>query len=115
MAYETTAKAIRNRGGVIVNVGNGGAQTLLHNHDRRAWNSGVYGWNFDVYEVYGITICTGYRNIPGRCFFDLLKEYEDAAQKVIRDFDIPYEERVERVENLLVSFCEVVKSEWKEA
>lgn len=38
---------------------------LLNNHSPIAYTCGVYGWNFDVYEVYGVTICTGYRNMPG--------------------------------------------------
>lgn len=40
-------------------------QALLRNHEPVAYTSGIYGWNFDVYEVYGLTICTGYRNMPG--------------------------------------------------
>lgn len=56
-------------------------QNLLHNHSPIAYTIGVYGWNFDVYDVYGLTICTGYRGMPGKdddlfnwCFADKFGE-----------------------------------------
>lgn len=41
-------------------------QNLLSNHEPGAYTCGVYGWNFDVYGVYGVTLCTGYRRMPGK-------------------------------------------------
>lgn len=31
----------------------------------RGYSCGVYGWNYDVYDVGGVAVCTGYRDMPG--------------------------------------------------
>lgn len=80
-------------------------QQLLKNHEPIAYNSGVYGWNFDVYNVYGVTICTGYRNLPGdHC--EGIEEYEKKAD-AIWSCDDPrgLEEKSAAVEALLKEFC----------
>ena len=44
----------------------------------RAYNAGIYGWNWDLYdnEDQTIAICTGYRNMPGkRIPENILNEY----------------------------------------
>ena len=79
---------------------------LLTNHSPIAYTTGVYGWNFDVYDVYGLTICTGYRGMPGE---DLkqVREYEKKASSIMAEYERPYEERTEEVENLLKEFCKL--------
>lgn len=56
----------------------------LHFTTRDGYNSGVYGWNNDIYfiRVYGevVAITTGYRNTRGyRIPGELLKKYEALA------------------------------------
>lgn len=66
--YRTTAKAIRDamRAGVpTVALGYCELQRLLSCADPEAYTAGVYGWNFDVYRLGGLTICTGYRGMIG--------------------------------------------------
>ena len=58
MKYKTTAKAIKNWCVNVKCAGYCDLQHLLSNHEPTAYTCGVYGWNFDVYEVYGVTICT---------------------------------------------------------
>jgi hypothetical protein len=104
MKYKTTAKAIRNAGGNIVSIGYCDAAHLLHNHSANAYTCGVYGWNFDVYEVYSVTICTGYRGMVGRTANNV-SAYNKRAREILEDYSTPYEERRDRVEKLLIEFC----------
>jgi hypothetical protein len=103
MKYKTTAKAIRQAGGKIISIGYCDAYHLLSNHQPVAYTSGVYGWNFDVYEVNGITICTGYRGMPGKTPNNL-DEYERKARAIYEDYTTPYEERKTKIEQLLNEF-----------
>ena len=56
MKYKTTAKALRDGACNLRSAGYCDLQYLLTNHSPVAYTCGVYGWNFDVYEVYGLTI-----------------------------------------------------------
>lgn len=66
MKYRTTRKAVVAGSPRLVSVGYAELHTLLRGHSPIAYTCGKYGWNFDVYEVNGLTICTGYRGMPGR-------------------------------------------------
>lgn len=104
MKYKTTRKAVVNGSANIIRAGYCSLQTLLSNHEPVAYTCGAYGWNFDVYEVYGVTICTGYRGMPGRSAYGAIL-YEEQAQKVAGDLYKSYDERREEIEELLMSFC----------
>ena len=83
-------------------------QYLLRGVEPKAYNSGTYGWNFDMYEVYGLTICTGYRNMPGKRL-EHIKEYESQAREIWSDYSLPYETQSAKVNELLKEFCELNK------
>lgn len=104
MKYKTTRKAVVNGSSNIIRAGYCSLATLLTNHKPVAYTCGVYGWNFDVYEVYGVTICTGYRGMPGRSAYGTTL-YEELAQKVAGDRSKSWDERREEVEELLRRFC----------
>lgn len=58
-------------------------QSLLSNESPVAYTSGHYGWNFDVYDIDGIAIATGYRGMPSKnsnASYKLIREYEDKSQ-----------------------------------
>ena len=80
--------------------------THLDVYKRQAYTCGVYGWNFDVFEVYGVTICTGYRNMPGKRL-DGVAEYEQKAREIWGNYSMPYEEQKEKTEILLQEFCKL--------
>ena len=106
MKYKTTAKALR---GGACNLRSAGYCDLCHlltNHSPVAYTCGVYGWNFDVYEVYGLTICTGYRGMPGKRL-EGIAEAEGKAMDILawENEDLTYEEKREAVEELLHEFC----------
>ena len=103
MKYRTTAKAIRNGGGNVISIGYCDAWHLLSNHNAIAYTCGIYGWNFDVYEINDITICTGYRGMPGRTANNV-REYEQKARKIYEDWNTPHEERKQAIEKLLDEF-----------
>lgn len=104
MKYKTTRKAVVNGASRLVCAGYCDLCTLLRNHAPIAYTCGVYGWNFDVYEVYGLTLCTGYRNMPGPRAHGI-REYESAARSIMADPNLAWQERDNRVEKLLREFC----------
>lgn len=108
MKFKTTAKAIRNSYGKKLAISYCGAYFLLWNHAPVAYTCGVYGWNFDVYTVNGVTICTGYRGMVGATpDWEILEKYEHAAREVVES-SLPYEERQAKVEALLEEFLSLV-------
>lgn len=107
MKYKTTRKAIVNGSVNVRSAGYCDLHWLLSNHSPVAYTCGVYGWNFDVFEVYGVTICTGYRNMLGTRLAGI-REYEEKARNILSwDNKIPYEEKREQVEKLLQEFCKL--------
>lgn len=102
MKCKTTRKAIVAGSPHLVSAGYCDLQTLLRYHSPVAYTCGVYGWNFDVYEVHGLTICTGYRNMPGRRANNIGK-YEQAARDALERLD--YTDARDKIEQLLAEFC----------
>lgn len=106
MKFKTTRKEILRNGGKILSIGYCDAYHLLRYHDPVAYTCGIYGWDFDVYFIHGLTICTGYRNIPGERP-ERLKEFEEKAKEIVKDYSIKYDEAREKVEILLKEFCKI--------
>lgn len=102
MKYKTTRKAVVAGSPRLVSVGYCDLQTLLRYHSPVAYTCGVYGWNFDVYEIHGLTICTGYRGMPGRRANNAEK-YEQAAWDAVKRLD--WREAETEIERLLSEFC----------
>lgn len=106
MKYKTTAKALRKGACNLRSAGYCDMYYLLTNHDPVAYTCGVYGWNFDVYQVYGLTICTGYRGMPGERLEGIAEAERKAKDILARENkDMTYEEKREAVEKLLREFC----------
>ena len=86
MRFKTTTKKINENytQNYILSIGYCDLQTLLKYESPRAYTSGVYGWNYDLYDIDGIAICTGYRGMPSGKSFDysLVRKYETKAQKI---------------------------------
>lgn len=106
MKYKTTAKAIREGAMNPRSAGYCDLSYLLTNHSPVAYTCGVYGWNFDVYEVYGLTICTGYRGMVGKRL-EGIAEAEAKAEKIYENYDnnISWDEKREAIEEVLKAFC----------
>lgn len=83
MKFKTTAKAIRNGYHKIISVGYCDLQSLLCYESPIAYSCGVYGWNFDVYDINGVAIATGYRGMPSKntnAPYSLIREYDEKAE-----------------------------------
>lgn len=110
MKFKTTAKAIRAAMTYekTISINYCGMQHLLWNHAPIAYTCGIYGWNFDVYRVHGVTICTGYRGMPGiDPDYTTLRNYEREAERIVHDSGLSWEEKEQKTEALLKSFCEI--------
>lgn len=108
MKYKTTIRAIRENACNPRSAGYCDLQFLLRNHNANAYTCGMYGWNFDIYEIYGVTICTGYRGMVGpRC--EGIAEYEEKAAKILswENKEMTYDEKRDAVEKLLHEFCKL--------
>ncbi len=100
MKYLTTAKAIKNGYYRIIDVGYCELQSLLSYKSPVSYAKGYYGWNFDVYDIDGVAIATGYRNMPSKnskADYQLIKEYEDKSQgKTAEEKDALIKEFIEK-------------------
>ncbi len=68
--------------GNVYSIGYCKAQYLLMFTHKVGYNSGIYGFNYDVYMVGDDTIITGYRPFKAKKIsHELLKEYEERARK----------------------------------
>lgn len=86
MNFKTTTQRIKENYGqnYILSIGYCDLQMLLKYESPKAFTSGIYGWNYDLYDIEGVAICTGYRGMPsGKSFdYDLVRKYETKAQKI---------------------------------
>lgn len=103
---KTTRKAVLAGSKNVKSAGYCELSALLRNHDPIAYTCGVYGWNFDVFEVYGVTICTGSRSMPGEKL-EGVEEYEEKARALWKDKAIPFETRQKEIESLLRELCKL--------
>lgn len=83
MKYKTTAKDLKAGYHYIIEVGYCDLQSLLNYERPIAYSSGIYGWNFDVYDINGVAIVTGYRGMPSKnskASYDFIHEYEKRSE-----------------------------------
>lgn len=109
MKFKTTRKAVKENSGIILKVGYYDLQSLLYFRDADAYTCGVYGWNSDVYDFGKVVIVTGYRPFGNYSNYDLVREYDEKAYKIARDYkNIDWETRSEAVNKLLDEFVNKV-------
>lgn len=106
-----TSKALKTRFSYELNkkkvfaIGYCTLQSLLYFYSPDFYTAGVYGWNYDCYIIDGYVINTGYREMFGYSVdYDLSREYDLKAEKIIYDFSISYEKQKELVNNLLMEY-----------
>lgn len=107
MKFKTTKKEINNNFGIVLNISYCGAQNLLAFQNPIAYTTGTYGWNADIYTTFdfaGTAIVTGYRPFGTKVDYDTLKKFEDAAEKINHDYDLDYDTRKRRINDLLTDF-----------
>ena len=84
MKYQTTTKAIKNNyGKYIFSLGYCELQELFNKYNAQAYTAGVYGWNYDIHDLDGIAICTGYRPITSKWMpADIVKKYKKRVAQI---------------------------------
>lgn len=86
-----------------------GAQSLLSTLEPFGYNAGVYGWNYDAYNMgNGICITTGYRPIGEHVDVDKLRLYEQSAERILYDHNTEWKARQEALNALLNTFVQEV-------
>ena len=75
----------------------------------RYYNSGVYGWNNDMYVIHGIIITTGYRNLRGEEIPpEIIEKYSEKAVAIKERY--PFFSTWEETYNLLyANFADMAK------
>lgn len=91
-------------------------QYLLHYCSPIAYNSGVYGWNYDVYtfEQYStnIAICEGYRGYPGIPIdYNIYIKYEAKAKEIIYG-DSPCQLQKANLNHLIRDFLDEIEEKY---
>lgn len=105
MKFKTT-KQIKQNYYNIISVGYCDTQHLLQFESPVAYNSGIYGWNYDLYEINGVALITGYRPFnTKRPDYNIIKEYEDKARKIYCSY-LDFEEKKSQIKSLLNEFIE---------
>lgn len=97
-----------------VAVGYGDLQYLLHYCSPIAYNSGIYGWNYDVYtfgQYYtNIAICTGYRGMPGKNLYETgisCREWDQKAHDIMSKYQwYDSDKEKKELEKLLKEFLD---------
>lgn len=67
-----------------------------------AYTCGVYGWNFDAYEVSGVLLCSGYRGMIGPRL-EIATKYEEKARKLDL-LHISWEEKKQKAQRIWRAF-----------
>lgn len=107
MKFKLTNKQVKQQFTNIKYAGYCDLSFLLNNVEPIAYTCGVYGWNYDIYVVNGLTICTGYRNMPGERL-EKVREYNEKARKILSwENPQPYDKKRKAIDKLLKKFCEI--------
>lgn len=111
--YRTTKKEMKESYDKIICASYCSIQNLLRFQEPFAYSTRAEGWACDYYDVDGILISTGYAPLDkkGRTksTYDICRKYDEAAEKIIYDYSLSYEEQKEKVNNLLMKYIEEVR------
>lgn len=89
MKFKATRKALESSSADVIRIGYCDAQHLLHYCTPVAYNAGVYGWNFDAYQIGNTIIATGYRNLPGRDPRVDVGDFDYKARCILNNWNYP--------------------------
>ena len=101
MKIQTSIKKLKEYYGTgdALAVGYCDAWHLLRGVNAFAYNAGVYGWNFDAFEVNGKLITTGYRGMFGRRA-RFVSDFEKKARAIFENWNIKHETKQKRLAKL---------------
>ncbi len=110
MKLRTTKKEIKQNSGKIIKIGYCNAQTLLGYESAFAYTAGSNGWGADYYDIDGVIISTGYDPIGDEFNHEILRKYEQQADKIRQNYRLKYETKVKKITALLKLFLKELQS-----
>lgn len=113
MKIKVSKKEIKDNFNNIITIGYCDAWYLLAYKDADFYSCGVYGWSCDYYKInYNTIISTGYAPIDSIRNYELTRKYNEKARKIYNNYDLKYEQKKKRIDNLLNKYIiEILKSE----
>ena len=108
MKFKVTKKEMKDGYNTIISIGYCNAQNLLRYKNPIAYSAGVYGWACDYYDVDGVLISTGYAPIGQRPDYNIIRKYNNQAEKINHNYNLSYEEQENQVNELLNEFIQEV-------
>ena len=109
---KTTIKSIKNAyaPNYLFSTGYCALQTLFHYEEPKAYTCGTYGWNFDLYDIEGVGITTGYRGMQGNYIpHELSEKYENQASKIVYGNEVAWENKRAMLKELQIQFVRELK------
>lgn len=103
-----TVKEVKRTHVRVFQFGYGELHNLLSFRKPYAYTAGVYGWNADVYSYANTALMVGYRPTGEKVNPAIYKPFETMAGLVIADNNLNLDEKIEKVDNLLEKFMEVL-------
>lgn len=109
MKFRITRKEIKNNYKYIIEVGYCDLCTLLRYKNAVAFNSGTYGWNYDVFDCGGgVAIVTGYRPFGNiRPKYTIIDDFEHKAFETMKTTK-DYEDLKAKLDDLIQEFIKAV-------
>lgn len=104
MKFKATRKDILAGYPITFSVSYCACQHLFWDLEPVAYTSGIYGWNCDIYDLNGVAIATGYRPFGKSVDYEIILQYESAAQLVCNDRALDFETRREKLADLRRDF-----------
>lgn len=104
MKFKVTKKEMRQSGRDILKIGYCNAQFLLRGFDPVAYSERREGWACDYYQINNTIISTGYDPIGCKVDYNLVREYDEKAAAIWRDYSRTYEDQEAAVDTLLNEF-----------
>lgn len=102
---KVTQKEIKNGWENVIRIGYCEAQYLLRFKTPKFYSCGAYGWKCDYYIVDNNTIIsTGYAPVGNITNYELTKNYEQKARKILENNSLSYDEKEIQVNKLLNEF-----------
>ena len=108
MKARVTAKDLRSMfKGKAITLGTQEPYYLLRYHNPDFYTCGIYGWNFDAYDIDGVLIMWGDRGTFGKLAdYDRIRFYEDKAKEICGELykTQTQEQVIQRLNGLIKDF-----------
>ena len=102
MKIKVAKKQIKNNFYNIITIGYCDAWYLLAYKEADFYSCGIYGWSCDYYKINNNTIIsTGYAPIDKIRNYKLTRKYNEEARKIYNNYELKYEQKKKRIDNLL--------------